>query len=141
VKEHEAVTAAWERTLELWDDAARHEALLALVVEHNAFAWAAGRYKERGDDPIAKARLEQLQKAAIATMMASASTRKTEDRSPSTKLAIWLAVMVAMLLVGLLFAGIVVNGSRKNPSGAGARGVRPVPAAPRPVQRPTGARH
>ena len=49
---NEVIEAAWARTVERWDDPARHEALLGLVAQHSAFAWAAGKYKERAGDPI-----------------------------------------------------------------------------------------
>jgi hypothetical protein len=139
---HEDVTAAWERAVEQWDDNSRHEAVLAMVVQHSAFAWAAARYKERGDDPIAQARLERLRKAATAAMMATGSTRKTDEvKSPATKIAIWLTVMIAMLLVGLLFAKIVVDGRQKKAAPGRSHGVRRAPTVTTPVQRPTGARH
>jgi hypothetical protein len=106
---HEAVTAAWDEVTSQWEDAPRHEAFLALVVQHSAFAWAAARYKERGDDPVAKDRLERIRKAATATMFASATPRETKENSPYTKTLLWLVAMVVMLVVGLLFARIVVN--------------------------------
>jgi hypothetical protein len=105
----DVVTAAWERTVEQWDDPSRHEALLAVVVEQSAFAWAAARYKERGDDPVAKARLERIRKAATATMMATATVRETEESSPYKKTLLWLLIMVVMLALGLVFARIVVG--------------------------------
>ena len=40
------VAAAWERALEPWDDSAAHDALLQLVAEHGAYAWAAAQYRE-----------------------------------------------------------------------------------------------
>jgi hypothetical protein len=108
---HADVTAAWEKAVEQWEDASRHEALLAVVVQHSAFAWAAARYKERGDDPVAKDRLERIRKAATATMFATAKPRETEDSSPYKKTLLWLVVMVAMVVLGLLFARIVVSSS------------------------------
>lgn len=127
---NEAVSAAWESVVEKWDDAARHEALLALVVQHSAFAWAAARYKEKGDDPIAVERLDRLRKAATATMMATASSRKgEEERSPYTKTMVWLVVMTIMLIIGLLFARIVTDRAPKHPPHG------------QPLRAPTGARH
>ena len=123
---NEAVSAAWERVLEGWDEPARHEALLALVVQHSEFAWAAGRYKEKGDDPIAVERLDRLRKAATATMMATATKKAEEERSPYTKTMVWLVVMLIMLIIGLLFARIVTDRSPKRSP---------------PVRPPTGARH
>ena len=123
---NEAVSAAWERVVEKWDEPARHEALLGLVVQHSAFAWAAARYKEKGDDPIAVERLDRLRKAATATMMATATKKGEEERSPYTKTMVWLIVMTIMLIIGLLFARIVTDRA---------------PTHSPPVRHPTGARH
>jgi hypothetical protein len=123
---HEDVSLAWDRVVEQWDDKARHDALLSVVVQHSEFVWAAARYKERGDDPIAAERLERLRKAATATMFATAKVRETPDSSPYKKILLWLVVMVVMLVIGLLFARIVVDHS---------------PAKRRPAQHPTPARH
>jgi hypothetical protein len=123
---NEAVSAAWERVVEKWEDGSRHEALLALVVQHRSFAWAAARYKEKGDDPIAVERLDRLRKAATATMMATATKKAAEERSPYTKTMVWLVVMTIMLIIGLLFARIVTDRAPKHSP---------------PVRHPTGARH
>jgi len=128
---HEAVSAAWDKVVEQWEDAPRHEAFLALVVQHSSFAWAAARYKERGDDPVAKDRIERIRKAATATMFAAATRRDTEERSPYTKTLLWLMAMLVMLVVGLLFARIVVNH---------APAKRPTEMQPG-VTAPTPARH
>jgi hypothetical protein len=125
---HDDVTQAWDRTVEQWDDSARHDALLALVVQHSEFAWAAARYKERGDDAVALVQLERLRKAATATMFASAKVRETSESSPYKKLMLWLMVMVVMLVVGLLFARIVVSNA-------------PAKRTHAPAQHPTPARH
>lgn len=114
----EVVTAAWDRTVEQWDDLSRHDALLAVVVEHSAFAWAAARYKERdarGDDPVARARLERIRKAATATMFATAKVRETEGSSPYKKTLVWLMVLCVMLVLGLVFARIVVGNAPAKP--------------------------
>jgi hypothetical protein len=125
---HDDVTQAWDRVLEQWDDKARHDAMLSVVVSHSEFAWAAARYKERGDDPVAHVQLERLRKAATATMLASAKARESPDSSPYKKMALWLAVMVVMLVVGLLFARIVVSNA-------------PAKRTPAPARHPTPARH
>jgi hypothetical protein len=132
---HDDVNRAWERAVEQWDDVARHDALLAVVVQHSEFAWAAARYKERGDDAIAKERLERLGKAATATMFATAKVRETPDSSPYKKMMLWLVAMVVMLVVGLLFARIVVNNRPAKSS------TKRAPPTSTPAQHPTPARH
>jgi hypothetical protein len=127
----EDVVAAWDRAVEQWDDAARHDALLALVVQHSEFAWAAARYKERGDDAIAKERLDRLRKAATATMFATAKVREPDDASPYRKIMIWLVVLVSMLVLGLVFARVIVS----------SRPHKAAPAKSAPARHHTPARH
>lgn len=106
---HEDVTSAWDRVTEQWDDPARHDALLALVVQHNCFAWAAARYKERSGDAIADRQLDRLRRAATATMLATATARTRKEETPYRKVIVWLAVMLAMLLLGLVLTRIIVD--------------------------------
>ncbi len=108
---HDDVKAAWDRAVEHWDDPARHEALLGLVAKHSCYAWAAGMYKERAGDPIAGRQLERLRKAATATLLASATVRTQDAATPYKKTLIWMVVLVLMLVLGLLFARIVVENS------------------------------
>jgi hypothetical protein len=127
----EDLVAAWDRTVEQWDDIARHDALLALVVQHSEFAWAAARYKERGDDAIAKERQERLRKAATATLLATAKVREPDEASPYKKIMIWLVVLVTMLVLGLVFTRIVVNNTPP----------KSAPAKSPPARHHTPARH
>lgn len=106
---HEDVTAAWDRVVEQWDDPARHEVLIAAVAQHSSYAWAAARYKERAGDPIADKQIDRLRRAATATMFATATTRRSTEASPYRKVIIWFAVLVAMLLLGLVFARVVLD--------------------------------
>jgi hypothetical protein len=95
----DAVQGAWDRVTESWDDAARHEALFNAAVKHNALAWIAGRYRERGDDPIAKAQLERVRKAAVAAMMVSGAARAAKEKTPyRSSLIVLICLMVALLV-------------------------------------------
>ena len=96
-------------------------------MQRGAFAWAAARYKERGDDPVARNQMARLTKAATATMLATASQRAPEPSSPYKKTMIWLVVMTVMLLLGLVFTRIVVEHAKPKP--------------PTPSRHPTPARH
>ena len=106
---HEAVTAAWDRVVESWDEPARHEAFLGLVAQHSAYAWAAARYKERAGDPVADLALEKVRKAATAAMFASAAARPKDGASPYKKTMIWLVVLLVMLVLGMVFTQLVAS--------------------------------
>ncbi len=95
----DAVQRAWDRVADSWDDAARHEALFNAAVKHDALAWIAGRYRERGDDPIAKAQLERVRKAAVAAMMVSGAARAAKEKTPyRSSLIVLICLMVALLV-------------------------------------------
>lgn len=99
---HHDVRAAWARVTDTWPDSARHDAFFALVVQHQCFAWAAQRYKERGDDPIAQEQLARLRRGAMATMMAAAATRTTKEKQPYRSTMIVLLVLLAAMLLGMV---------------------------------------
>jgi hypothetical protein len=95
----DSVRSAWERVSENFSEPARHEELFKLVVQHNALAWAAARYRERGDDPIAKEQLERLRKAAVASMMVSGGPREPKAKTPyRSSLIVLISLVVAMLI-------------------------------------------
>jgi hypothetical protein len=95
------VQRAWGQVTENWSDVARHDELFALVVKDNCFAWAAARYRERGDDPIAKEQLERLRKAALASMMVSAAKRETKGKTPYVSSVIVLVCLIVAMLIAL----------------------------------------
>jgi hypothetical protein len=106
---HDDVLTAWERAVERWDDPARHDAVIAAVVQHNGFAWAAARYKERAGDAIADRQLDRLRKAATATLFATATVRDDTHATPYRKVMMWFALLVVMLLLGLVFTRLVID--------------------------------
>jgi hypothetical protein len=117
---HPDVISAWDRVVEQWDDMVRHEQLIGLVAKHSCFTWAAAKYKERPDDAIKDKQLERLQKAATATLLATASQRKDDEKTPYKKTLLWMLVLVVMLVLGLVFARIVAeNAPPKRPTPAG----------------------
>ena len=95
----DAVSAAWQSVNDKWDDTGRHDAFIALVAQHSAFAWAAARYKERAGDPIATKQLERLGRAATATMMATASSKPAKQRQPYRGLVVVLICMLLAMVV------------------------------------------
>jgi hypothetical protein len=100
------VREAWARAAAAWDDEARHDELLRQVASHNAYAWAAGRYRTRGGDAVARRQLERLRRAAEATLLASATVRAAEAR-PYRGTAGVLAVLIVVIAIGLLYAVVI----------------------------------
>jgi hypothetical protein len=147
----EAVAAAWDRALEAWDDAGRHDALLRLVAQHDAYAWAAGKYRDakravpaspspfrsypdHAVDAIADRQLDRMRRAAEATLYASASAREERGRSPYRATTAILVMFVFAIVAGLVFATVL---QRNQPAGAGqaapaeAQPAEPAQPAPR----------
>jgi uncharacterized Zn finger protein (UPF0148 family) len=134
----EPVRAAWTRATAAWSDAARHDELLRLVATHDAYAWAAGRYRTRGGDVIARRQLDRLRRAAEATLLASATARPDAAARPYRATRRVLAVLIVMIAAGAVYATVV----RVQASSAGPRSIpgssparrpgleRPLPAAP-----------
>ncbi|HEY5951244.1 MAG TPA: hypothetical protein VIV40_37385 [Kofleriaceae bacterium] len=98
----DAVRGAWQQVTDAWTDRARHDELFKLAVRHESFAWVAARYRERGDDPIAKEQLERLRKAALASMMVSAAARPDKQTTPYRSTLIVLGCLLLAMMVALL---------------------------------------
>jgi hypothetical protein len=120
----EDLTAAWERVLEAWDDDERHDALLRRVAQHDAYAWAAARYRDarraapaspapfrsypdRAVDAIADRQLDRLWRAAEATLHAGARARDARSRAPYRAATAVLVMLIFALVAGLVFATAV----------------------------------
>ena len=113
---HHDVRAAWARVTETWVDSARHDAFFALVVQHQCFAWAAARYRERNNDPIAEEQLGRLRKAAMATMMAAAAARPSKERQPYRSTLIVLIVLLVAMVLGLAVTKSIHDGQPARPT-------------------------
>jgi hypothetical protein len=93
------VRGAWERCTETWDDAARHDEFFQAVVADQSFAWACARYAEKGDDPVAKAQLERLRKAAMAAMLVHHTAKQDTNTTPyRSTMIVMVALLVAMFI-------------------------------------------
>lgn len=103
----EPVQTAWDDTVAHWDDPAKHQALLGLVAQHNCFAWAAARYKERAGDPVADQQLERLRSSAVATMFAHANTRKKEPPQPYRQTLFLFVALLLALAMGMVFVKVL----------------------------------
>lgn len=132
----EPVREAWTRTTEHWDDPAQHDELLRLVVTNNVYAWAAGRYRTRGGDPIAQRQLERLRRAAEITMFASATVRPEAKRASYRSLTSVLVVLIIVIAAGLLYAMVIhVSGRARRPPAAQSSDDRSPPPGPaQPLQ-------
>lgn len=147
------VEAAWERVIEAWDDAERHDALLRLVAQHDAYAWTAARYRDakraapaspspfrsypdHAVDAIADRQLDRMRRATEATLLASASTREERARAPYRAARAILAMLVFAIVAGLVFAMLVRTDPADGPAPvpAEAQPAKPVQPAPRIVR-------
>jgi hypothetical protein len=113
---HDDVRTAWQSVAEAWPDRTRHDALFALVVKHQCFAWAAARYKERGDDPIATEQLARLRRGAMATMMAAGAARPDKAPQPYRNTMIVLVVLLAALVLGILVTKSIHDNTPPRPT-------------------------
>ncbi|HEU4614580.1 MAG TPA: hypothetical protein VFS15_20935 [Kofleriaceae bacterium] len=95
------VRAAWQRVTDAWAEPAEHDRFFHLVVKHQSFAWAAARYRERGDDAIAKTHLERLRKAALAALMVTAAKRPAQEKMPYRSSLIVLVCLLVALAVAI----------------------------------------
>lgn len=107
---NDAVTLAWDKVAEDWDNQARHDALLALAVEAGAFKWVASKYRERKGDAIADAQLAKIGTAAMATMFATATAkREREATSPYKRALLWMLVLAVLMVFGLIAAKLMAT--------------------------------
>lgn len=118
------VRDAWTRATESWSDIAAHDDLLRLVASHNCYAWAAGRYRTRGRDPVAQRQLDRLRRAAEATLFASATARPDAQAKPYRATRSVLAILIVAVVVGLLYAAVMRG--RPPPSEATSIPARPL---------------
>lgn len=119
----EAIGAAWEACLAAWDAQPRHDALMQLVAGAGTYAWLAGRYRtvlaERPGDAIATRQLDRLQKAAMATMFASATARPDKSPGPYRATMTVLAMFIIAIVVGTIYAQLRSSGSSADASSGG----------------------
>lgn len=138
-----AVAAAWDRVLEAWDEQGRHDALLRLVAEHDAYVWAAGKYRDakrsqpaspspfrtypdHAIDAIADRQLDRMRRAAEATLFASATARERRGRPSPYRASIGVIIMFVIAIA----AGTVFMSIARPKTGGGAAPAEAQPAAP-----------
>ena len=118
---------AWERALAGWEDHARHDELLRLVTQHDAYAWAAARYRDRlaehTTDAMAHQQLARVRKAAEAQLLAQGAQRDVKMPRPYRGTIAMLAVLVIMILALVVYMIVRSTGSEAPPAS------RPPPGA------------
>jgi hypothetical protein len=102
----EVLTKAWEHALEKWDDPARHDELIRLINQNDAYAWAARRYRTRPDE-IGTRALERIRKSAEASLMATAMPRKTKEKSAYRATTMMMIALVLLAAGGLVYAMVI----------------------------------
>lgn len=143
------VEAAWERVLEAWDDTDRHDALLRVVAQHDAYAFAAARYRDakraapaspapfrrypdHAVDAIADRQLDRMRRAAEATLYASSIARQERARAPYRATRAILAMLIFAIVAGLVFAMVLRAHPRDAPAPAPGEAQPAKPAQPSP---------
>ena len=126
------VTLAWSMCELNWENPDKHEKFVAAVVEHNAFSYAARKYRaaaaKRPDDKLAAAQVERLGKMAEAALKATATHRPEKGANPYKGTTVILAACIVAVVFGLIYAMIQ---SRKSNEGE----LTPVQRQPAPAQR------
>jgi hypothetical protein len=113
----DALGAAWDAAVASWDDSARHDEVLRLVTQHDAYAWAAMRYRERvaadAEDAIGRRQLDRVRRAAEAALVTSGTPRVKEPTAYRSTIAI-LALLVIFTIIGFAYA-VLRRGQAEEP--------------------------
>jgi hypothetical protein len=105
----DVLVSAWDSAVEKWDDQPRHDEVLRLVAQHDAYAWAAERYRTRTGDPIGERQLDRVRRAAEVTMRAMATPKAEARTKPYRAATTVLVMLIVAAVVALLFAMIRRN--------------------------------
>ena len=104
-----ALDRLWAATASRWNDPAAHDAFLERVAAERAWSVAASRYRvasrRRPGDPVARARLAQVHRTAMALLQVQA-VKVDADRSPSSFRGALMFLAVS-LLAGVGALGLV----------------------------------
>lgn len=110
----DALGIAWKSAVENWEQPARHDEVIRLVSQHDAYAWAAAQYRSRAGDPIADRQLERVKKAAEVTLLSSSARKDAELNTPYRNTIFLLITILVLMFGGLMYAW--VKSSRTAPS-------------------------
>ena len=112
----DALGAAWDRAVAEWSDSTTHDEVLRLVTQHDAYAWAAARYRERArehpDDAIAKQQLDRVRKAAEATLLATAAAKRQAKGPEPYRATVAILGLLVLLIIALLVYAVARGGAK-----------------------------
>jgi hypothetical protein len=111
----EPLVRAWELAVEQWSNPARHEEVLRLITQNDAYAWGAAKYRSRAGDPIADRFLERVRKSAEATMMTSATARNVVEKNPYRNTVALLVIVILAIAGALLYAKVKSSAPQPTP--------------------------
>lgn len=132
----DVLIAAWDRAALAWDDPALHDEVMRLVAQHDAYAWAAARYRTRAGDPVGDRQLARVRRAAEATMLAGASARADKTPKPYRAATTVLVMLIVAAIAGLLYATISRNPGAKPPGAVTpAQPIKNVAPTPAPTKK------
>jgi len=95
------VLKLWEHVEEDWDDRGRHALFVEQAILLGALGYAAGCYRKKGDDPVARDQLERISSRLEQSLNATADSR--EAAPSSRRLTTAIAVILLLALAGLVF--------------------------------------
>lgn len=99
----EPLANAWQQAVDDWSNRAKHDELLRLVSQHDAYAWAAARYRERDDG---KDHLDRIRRAAEATLATTRAVRDQATPGPYRNTILILAIFILAIVAGLVYAKV-----------------------------------
>jgi hypothetical protein len=126
----DALIAAWDLAVASWDVPARHDEVLRLVAQHDAYAWAAARYRTRAGDPVGDRELERVRKAAEVALLATQTKRPART---GRVIAVVLLVVTVAVLGGLLYFTVIARGQGSINDGEAPTHLRLKPLGSQPL--------
>jgi ribosomal protein L32 len=107
----DTLTRAWAAVTAAWDVPALHDELLRLTTQHDAWAWAAARYREasrtRAGDQIALNYLRRLEKGIVVSTMGLAQAREDKMPKPYRAATTMLVILIVVLVAGFVYSKAV----------------------------------
>lgn len=104
----DALAAAWVAATDRWDEPAAHDEVLRLVTQHDAYAWAAARYRDvargRPGDAVAARELARVRRAAEAALLVSAAPRP--EKTPYRAATAVLALLIVLAATAFVYAWV-----------------------------------
>ncbi len=110
--------AAWQAAVTAWHDPGRHDEILRLVGYHDAWAWAARRYRMRlRDNPtdlVAPRALARLERGLSVGMMHVPDPAVGRPYRATMRL---LILMLITLAVGMIYTKVIYRGDNTEITG------------------------